>query len=347
MNVFQSLDIFKNEDFGRVVLYEKERSSNNKYLNIFLSKFPRQTMSRPLMIHIETVNVCNHSCIFCAQNLNKDEKKVMSLELFSKILSDYEDIGGGLISLTPSPGEVFLDPLLKERLQLVEKFPKVAGLSITTNGIGSEKISDDDLRYMLSRFKWVHISIYGLDASEYQLITGRKTFDRCISAIQRIVEFSKPGTICFGFRLLYDRTPNEISEWIQNSVGQTIPFGYTLEYSTWGSLIGTKLNQLPGDARWVKMPRITTPCFRPVISMKVCVNGDVSLCCCGDSSARDLILGSVKDNSIEELYNSKKCMKFWNSGECVPETCKSCTTYQPFKNFNSIWLKNPIDYIGG
>jgi len=48
----------------------------------------------------------------------------MPMDLFSKILSDYENIGGGAISLTPSPGEVFLDPLLKERLQIAEKFPK-------------------------------------------------------------------------------------------------------------------------------------------------------------------------------------------------------------------------------
>lgn len=347
MNVYQCLDVGENEGFNRFLLYEKKRSSNHKYLNKLLSKFPCQTMSRPLMIHIETVNICNHNCIFCAQNLNKDGKEIMSLELFSKILSDYEDLGGGYISLTPSPGEIFLDPLLEERLRLVDKFPKVTGLSITTNGIGSEKISDDDLRYLLSRFERVHISIYGLDAEEYRQITKRQTFDRCISAIRRIIEFSKPGTVCLGFRLLYNRSCDEIGEWILNSFGQIFPYGYALEYCTWGSLIGSELNQLPGDARWKEMPRVSTPCFRPLISIKICVNGDLSLCCCGDPSARDLILGSIRDNSIEELYNSKKCAQFWSSKERIPDTCKNCTTYQSFDGFNPVWLKKPLEYIGG
>jgi len=299
------------------------------------------------MIHIETVNICNHNCIFCAYESNKDDKKIMSMDLFSKIVSDYVNIGGGSISLTPSPGEIFLDPLLEKRLRLLEKFPQVTGLSITTNGIGSEKIGDEDLHYLLNRFERIHISVYGLDASEYRQITRRQTFYQCISSIKRIIEFSKPGTVCLGFRLLYNRTSEEISEWIQNTFGRVIPFGYALEYTTWGSLIRSKLDQLPGDAKWKEMPRITTPCFRPLISIKVCVNGDVSLCCCGDKSAQDLILGSVMDKSLEEMYNSKKCTQFWNSGENIPDSCNNCTTYQSFDYFNPIWLEKPVDYIGG
>jgi len=347
MNVFQSLDTIKEESFGKKLLYDKMRFSNNKYLNKILSKFPSQTMSRPLMIHIETVNSCNHNCIFCAYEFNKDKKTVMPIDLFSKIISDYVDIGGGPISFTPSPGEIFLDPLLKKRLQLLEKVSKITSLAITTNGIGSEKITDTDLRYLLSRFERIHISIYGLDASEYQRITRRHTFDQCISSIKRIVEFSKPGTVCFGFRLIYARSADEIRNWIQTFFGQDIPFGYTLEYCTWGALIGSKLNELPGNARWKDMPPITTPCFRPFITIKVCVNGDVSLCCCSDKTAHELNLGSVIDKSIEVLYNSKKCKQFWSSGKNIPDTCRNCTTYQSMEYFNPIWIEKPIDFIGG
>ena len=172
MNFFQSLNIAKNKKFGEVSLYNKRCFLNNENLKKILSKFPCQIMSRPLMIHIGTVNICNNNCIFCANESNKDNKKIMSVDLFSKIVSDYVNIGGGLISLTPSPGEIFLDPLLKRRLQL--------------------------------------------------------------------------------------------SEWIHSTFGQGIPFGYTLEYTTWGSLIGSKLIQLPGDARWKDMPCVT-PRFRPLV----------------------------------------------------------------------------------
>lgn len=304
-------------------------------------------MSRPLMIHVETINVCNHNCIFCAYGVSIKEKHIMPMDLFSKILIDYNNIGGGPISLTPSPGEIFLDPLLQERLQLLEKFPKISFLSITTNGIGSEKITDDNLCDILKKIPRIYISIYGLDSDEYFQITRSDTYERCISSIKRIIDFSEPGTVILGFRLLYKRTPNEINEWILNKFGKFIPFDYTLEYVTWGSLIKSNLPKLPGEAIWKKMPPITTPCFRPLISIKICVNGDVSLCCCGNPSSRDLNLGSVLNKSLEAIYNSKKCDKYWNLKGYIPDTCKNCTTYISFEYFNPIWFEKPTWYIGG
>jgi len=84
MNVFKSLGIRNGDNYSKYLLYEKRRSRGNKYLNKLLPQFFSQTMSRPLMIHIETINTCNHDCIFCAQTLNKDRKRVMPMDLFSK-----------------------------------------------------------------------------------------------------------------------------------------------------------------------------------------------------------------------------------------------------------------------
>ena len=152
----------------------------------------------------------------------------------------------------------------------------------------------------MSRFDRIFISIYGLDASEYRQITRRHTYEQCISSIKRIVEFSKPGTVCFGFRLIYSRNPDEIMNLDpENSFGRISPSVILWEDRTWGALIGSRLNELPGDARWKDMPPVTTPCFRPFITIKVCVNGDLSLCCCSDKTADDLNLGSIRDKSIE------------------------------------------------
>jgi len=347
MNVFRALDIVKKKQFFKKLFYKKKFTSNNSYVNQILSTLPGRTMSRPLMLHIETVNICNHNCIFCAYEANKNKKMIMSMDLFSKVVSDYVDIGGGGISLTPSPGEIFFDPLLMKRLQLLGNVPQITSISITTNGIGSEKYGNQELKDILCRFDRVHISIYGLNASEYSQITRCQTFDQCISSIRRIVEYANPNVVSFGFRLLYNRNESEINTWVQNTFGRAIPYGYTTEYTTWGSLILCELNELPGDARWKEMPHISKPCFRPLISIKVCVSGDLSLCVCSDRSSQDLLLGSVIKQSIESMYNSQKCKQFWSSGENVPESCKKCSTYQSIDEFNPYWLEKPIDYIGG
>jgi MoaA/NifB/PqqE/SkfB family radical SAM enzyme len=347
MNVFSSLDIVKQDQFKQKLLYKKRLSSNNRFTNKILSAIPSQIKSRPLMLHIETVNICNHNCIFCAKESNQNNKMIMPMDLFVKVVSDYADIGGGRISLTPSPGEIFLDPFLLKRLQILKRYPQITNISITSNGIGSENYKNHELQDIISRFDRIHISIYGLNEEEYSKITRRQTFENCISSIRRIVEYARPNTVIFGFRLLYTRSEAEIKRWIQSNFGRDIPFGFTTEYTTWGSLIGSKLNELPGEARWKKMPEISNPCFRPLISIKVCASGDLSLCACSDKSATDLLLGSVMEQSIESMYNSQKCKKFWSSGENVPESCKKCSSYQSIDEFNPIWLERPIDYIGG
>ncbi|WP_209691636.1 radical SAM/SPASM domain-containing protein [Methanomicrobium sp. W14] len=304
-------------------------------------------MSRPLMIHIETINYCNHNCIFCAYQYQTSKKTVMPLSIFQKVTLDYANIGGGMISLTPSPGEVFLDNLLLERIKIIEKMPQITGLSVTTNGIGSEKWEDEDLYYILKKLKRVYVSIYGLDSDEYSKITQCNTYERCISSIRRIVDLSPTENIVFGFRLLKNRTSDEIDSWINKNFSKKIPFQYMTVYTTWGSLLDQELPILSDDAEWKKMPKITNPCFRPLISIKICVNGDVSLCVCSDSSAKDLLLGSVIDRSLESLFNSKKCKEFWDSDKNIPDSCKKCSTYMPVDELQPDWIEDPIDYIGG
>ena len=84
MNVYKSLDLTKEESFCNKLLYDKKRFSNNKYLNKILLNFPPRKMSRPLMIHIETVNSCNHNCIFCAYEFNKEKRQLCRMSYSQK-----------------------------------------------------------------------------------------------------------------------------------------------------------------------------------------------------------------------------------------------------------------------
>jgi radical SAM protein with 4Fe4S-binding SPASM domain len=305
---------------------------------------------RPLMLICETVNICNNDCLICAHSLMKRKKEIMSLELFKKVLQDYSDIGGGKLSLTPMIGDIFLDKLFIDRIKLIPQYPKITGLSVTTNAVASDLFSDAELTYVLENFERLHISIYGLDDEEYQVMTRRNHYLRMLKNVKRIIDISKNKTsIVFGFRFLKDHSEGEIKTWIQQNFGSEIPFNYTKTFSNWGNKIDTSI-RLPFNGEWTQYKENTMKCLVPVFACQIFSNGDVSFCACPDFDIDDdLKLGNIKDNSLIDIYNSKKCQQLWDSDKKIPDFCKYCSFFKPFTELSQYEraIENPIDFIGG
>ena len=53
----------------------------------------------PSLLHIELTNICNANCIFCGYQYDKSKKGTMSPKLYTKLLKDYREIGGGSYSI--------------------------------------------------------------------------------------------------------------------------------------------------------------------------------------------------------------------------------------------------------
>jgi MoaA/NifB/PqqE/SkfB family radical SAM enzyme len=321
---------------------------NNQKVNNPLSQFCPSTLkkfmgfysvkcSRPVMIRIETVNICNNNCLICANQISKRKQMIMPLDLFEKILTEYSIMGGGKISLTPTGGDLFMDTLLVQRLNLINNFPKITGLSFTTNAVESDRYSDEELSNILSNFERIHISIYGIDDEEYQTMTRRNTYLRMINNINKLLKLKTEQTeIVFGFRFLKKRTNEEIDTWIQTNFSESISYGYTASYNNWGNGKITSLN-LPFDASWIPEVENKSRCFHPLIAFQIFSNGDVSFCPCPDYDIDDeLKLGNVSKNNLIQIFNSKKVQKFWDSSNPIPNYCKRCTAHKSFNNFGEI-----------
>ena len=93
----------------------------------------RQNALRPRMVLCETINVCNADCVFCPYGKQTRPRGVMSMELFHKVLTDYEAMGGGYLSLTPVVGDFLLDRELKGRVDALKNFRYSVFPSFTTN----------------------------------------------------------------------------------------------------------------------------------------------------------------------------------------------------------------------
>jgi radical SAM protein with 4Fe4S-binding SPASM domain len=309
---------------------------------------------RPLALTCETVNVCNNDCIICAYTSQTRAKGVMSLEVFEKVLSDYSELGGGILSLTPVVGDVFLDNKLTDRLKLAAKYPLVNDLSVTTNAIATKRYDDEELDYILNRFRQIQISIYGIDEEEYLVMTKKETYAQMLSAIDRVLGLFR-GRLVLVSQLLKRRSLDDVKAWaaasfpnlLRTAAQVTIQEPYN-NFSNWGILDTGK--HLPFDATWRSNSAMKKQCLTPLVSFQIFWNGNVSFCPCDDfDNSPDLHLGNVMQQSLADMYSSAKVRRLWNWPEHgVPDFCKSCSFYQPMETLLSVpgALQNPRLLMG-
>jgi len=346
-DIYRNVKELKNESFQKY-LYCKKNPYIQNLLDILRIK---HVTSKPIMIVVETINECNNNCIICGKQFCSRKTNIMSIELFDKVLRDYSDMGGGYLSLTPQVGEIFLDPLLQKRLEIIKSYPEISGISVTTNGILADKYDKPTLKRIINSFKRVHISIYGIDRLEYQAMTRRQTYDRMIKSVKKILEVAETAQIAFGFRFLKDRTPQEIENWMISNFNQTLSYGFTNQYVNLGGGVNTDLIKLPYSATWkLKKVQNNSPCIHPLFVCRIFSDGNVSFCGCVDfNHIEDFALGNLNNQSLVEIYNSKKNQMLWDSPNFITNACKCCTHYSSISEYENLLdhFKSPIFFIGG
>jgi len=323
------------------------------YQQPFLSYLTQGQRYRPLALQVETVNICNNDCIICPYSSQTRTKQTMSVDLFEKVISDYAEIGGGVLGLTPMTGELFLDKFLQSRLAIA-RAAGIGPLSAITNGSMVYRLSDDDLSEIVGYLDRLTISVYGFDAHEYMIMTRKPHYDRMLDGIVRLLSVGGTGKVSLAFRHLKKRTPDEMAEWlggIANRAGvdpAAIRYSWTFSYANWSFFDVSR--PLPYEARWAPIPTNKNQCALPIVSSQVLADGTVSFCACMDFDANSsLVLGNIAERSLADMLNSEKLHKLMNWAENgVPEFCKSCSAHRPIEMLmNHEALSKPLEFFSG
>ena len=308
--------------------------------------------SRPVMLMCETVNICNNSCIVCAYSKMTRPKEVMAPDVFRKVLDDYSDMGGGGLSLTPVVGDVFLDPMLTDRVFCIEQYDNISPVSITTNAINVDKFSDDDLARIVNFFGRINVSMYGLDDLEYKAMTRRKFYRKAVAGIKRLLSLLEDKEkLVLSFRLLKKRDNKYLENWIYDNFGDRVEILNSIDtYSNWGVLDDSR--PLPYDAKWLgrRSEDIKKQCLIPLVAMQVFSNGNVSFCPCDDfNNIDELHLGSVNNETLLGIYNSEKVSRLWDFNMGTPLFCQKCSFFIPLDNLNDfdVIFQSTFDFVGG
>ncbi len=301
---------------------------------------------RPIMLNLETYSVCNAKCVFCARRKLPQTKKLMSIDLFKRICSEYSSMGGGYLGFSPLLADPLLDPFLLERIGIIKNdFPEIFS-HLFTNGIALQKFSDDQLIEMLSELKYVNISLGGLTRDSYKIMMGVDQFEAVWESLGRLSRINrKLGRACK--LVLHIRTYRIREAMNSPALAKLRELGYDCNdimnaFSSWDGLITQ--DDLPEGATLIKRNNTgcKIPCLIPMSYMMIMPDGWVLACGCIDAKESTRI-GHLDNSTLMEIWQGPEIKALRSSfinGNLYP-VCKPCGYYRNYEAvFSRAGFKN-------
>lgn len=304
-----------------------------KFLESILEK-------RFLNFGVEPTNLCNARCPYCAYRFSKKPKKTMSLELYEKVIKQYDSLGGGGINLTPTIGEPLLDKTIIDKIKMTKKHPNISNILFYTNLLN---LNNFDVKELLSSgINRISISTAIGSKEMYSRLFGVDKYDLMFANLIKLLEENKdlknPVNIILALRFdkTFDVANNGDYKRILGLIDRKKITQLPNErgYDNWGGVIGKK--DLPEKAifRQSKSERIQ-PCRELYRRINILADGEVNFCICRDFNY-EMTIGNINSDSLLDIWRGnglKKLRNDWKAGRNIPEICRNCSNYRPLSKF--------------
>ena len=291
----------------------------------------QQAAEVPRGLHLEATNICNARCIFCAYPQMERPKVSMDMDLFQRVLDQYEAMGGRHVSLTPIVGDPFVDRLLFERLDVLAARLSIQSFYFFTNAILMTPETVERLLSYGSRLR-ICVSMGGFDRETYDRLMGVDRFAKVWGHLREYVERSRAyadrprleihlrcaETDCRGEAWL------ELKGWEKEGLAQI----FAIEtYDSWAGKIDAHDLEKHG-LRATRQVHRRGACELLYMKPVVLADGRVNACACRDVEA-ELIVGDLEQNSLGEIFDGEPLQDLRRRHEAgdYPEVCRRCTYY--------------------
>lgn len=141
------------------------------YHGDILDRLKAHKRCSPLYMRIKPTNKCNHNCYYCHYKnayLNLDEynpNDEIPRDKMMEIIDDMASLGTKAVTFSGG-GEPLLYPFIEDAMEKI--LEKNIDLSVITNG----SLLKGRKAELLSRAKWVRISLESIDDEKYSQIRG-------------------------------------------------------------------------------------------------------------------------------------------------------------------------------
>lgn len=329
---------------SNIRVYSKRVVEDTRSLMRFFLPWRHLEECHPTTLYLETTNICNADCVFCAYKFQKEfrqGKGIMSDEIFGTALKQYREMGGKRIAMTPLVGEPLLDPKVVERVRMAKDMG--FHVSFFTNGILLGRI---DLQGLLKTgLDNLVLSTGPFEKASHELLFRTNKYEEMIEGVRELLVLRNAlyapleVTILFRSHIPYrelvglpdyrDKIYPLLSEEERRKVYVQIKC-----FDTWG-----------GQIRKKDLPGIMDVAYPPVIKRRPCLwtffamvlwDGHVRACSCrftgterqdGDDG---LLIGHLGQESLQDIWKGEgvKILRRRFLAGNLPLVCRKCTMYR-------------------
>ncbi len=309
-------------------------------LNLLVTRYrgwERFEQLPPNVLKVESTNICNADCIFCAYQYEDRPKSFMPDDLYAKALQEYAALGGRRLSYVPIVGEPLIDKKFIAKVRDAKRLG-MADIYTYTNGLLLHRFDTDEL--LLSGLNLLIISSAPFDEEMYVKLYRNKGYKRLLAnlrtLLQRNIELGRPLAVRFHLRSAVDeRTALSLPDYlthIKPYIDESTDVGVMLSYDSWGGLI--KQEDLFGEMRLAPPPLDKSiPCLH-TFTLTVLSDGRVRACGCrfnNEATDDPLVIGNARTQTLGEIWNSqelKQLRRRFTTGD-LPSLCRKCSAYDP------------------
>jgi hypothetical protein len=137
-------------------------------------------------VSMETTNVCNAKCVFCANPVMKRRKQMLNIDLFKKAVDEAVAYGVTDLDFNVTIGDPLLDKKLLERARYVRKHPQIQVLGFVTTLQWLHLFDIDE--FMESGITWLAISITLSGRQTYKDFFGVDCYDQVLENLFTLIE---------------------------------------------------------------------------------------------------------------------------------------------------------------
>jgi MoaA/NifB/PqqE/SkfB family radical SAM enzyme len=301
----------------------------------------------PETLFLETTNICNADCIFCAyqyQDKFRPGKGVMSDELFEKALADYvafTEPAQRHINFTPLVGDPLVDPKIIQRVARC----KAIGADVTffTNGILLNRI--DVKALVATEVDRIYISTAPFDRQTHErLYRTHGKYDDLLAGVQKLLDARNERNATTRVNLMF-RSDIPLSQIVEQPDFQRCIapkmrpkeirnlYAQVRGFDSWGGQI--RPADLPPGMGLAQAPRLKRrPCIW-TFNLMVMYDGLVRACSCRFTGTErvgtdGLLVGNLREQTLQEIWNGdaiRALHRTFGNG-ALHDVCKSCTMYR-------------------